>query len=305
MSNKMPINKGARFAFGAAFLNALVGVLSMSSFNLGLSAAQVAFYKCTLAWMLLSTLVLVNPGYQQQIKGAVHKLPQLLALSFCGFFCLYFFETAAYQYEHIGIVVFALLGGSTIVSFVASSLLGTEALQLRKGLTVMLALIGLIFFTLGYGLGLNIGLAFALLAGGGYGLFLVLNNYFNLRIEGIPLLWYLSLLGTLWLMPPFLFNHPVLPGLHALPPLLMLGLAPTIGGFYCTTQALKYSPATDVQLFELAEPLIAALLAFFIFQQVLTLTELLGALFISLAILSRMEIMTGLKMMQSNPLQEQ
>ena len=60
-------NKGALFAFGAAFLNALVGVLSLTSFSTGLSAQHVAFYKCVAAFCMLSLLVVLSQSYRMQV----------------------------------------------------------------------------------------------------------------------------------------------------------------------------------------------------------------------------------------------
>lgn len=53
-----------------------------------------------------------------------------------------------------------------------------------------------------------------------------------------------------------------------------------IGGFYCTAKALTLLDASKVQLFELAEPLFASLLAFIFFREILHINETIGGILI-------------------------
>lgn len=276
--------KGAVFAFGAAFLNALVGVLSLTSFSTGLSAPHVAFYKCVAAFCMLSLLIILSTSYRQQVKQLSQYALQLAIMAFFGFFCLYFFETKAYTQNTVAIIVFTLLASSAITTYMVSYFMN-HALERRKVICTLLAIMGLLCFSLQSSFSMNLGLICAGIAGSGYGMFLVLNNQFQLPIHGIALLWWLTLFGMLYLAVPFFLNNPKPLPLVGLPSILLLGIAPTIGGFYCTTKALTYSHATDVQLFEFAEPVIASLLAFVFYHQSMRHNELLGALMITGAIL--------------------
>jgi hypothetical protein len=62
--------------------------------------------------------------------------------------------------------------------------------------------------------------------------------------------------------------------------------------------ALRYGLTID-------KGLLFALLAFLLYQQVLSFTESLGGLFITLAIVSRMDVITKLQSSISNRFQEQ
>lgn len=278
------MNKGASFALGASFLNALVGVLSLTGFAQGLAAQQVAFYKCAVAFVVLSCLVLAYKKHQEGIMALLKHSHYLAVLAFFGFFCLNYFETSAYGYNSVAMVVFVMLGASTMTTFVVSFIFSVSTIDLPKVIATLLALAGLACFAAEHTLHINGGLMLASLAGAGYGLFLVLSDRLNLEVQGIPLLWWLTLFGLFYLSIPFFTHHPRLPTLSMVPSLFILGIGPTIGGFYCTTKALSLLPATDVQLFELAEPIIAALLAFIFYKQTLTIYEVLGALLIISAI---------------------
>jgi drug/metabolite transporter, DME family len=278
------MNKGAFFALSAAFLNALVGVLSLASFANGMSSAHVAFYKCIAAFLMLSILVSINKNHRNNIKKLSNYRWQLAIMAFFGFFCLYFFETKAYTQNSIALIVFTLLASSAITAFIASYVL-TKIFSVRKLICMTLSIIGLICFTHQSSVSMNLGLVCAAIAGLGYGMFLVLNNHFKLPIHGIPLLWWLTFFGVIYLSIPFLLNAPKMIPLNSIPSILLLGIAPTIGGFYCTTKALSYTHANDVMLFESTEPLIASLLAFIFYQQYIHKYELIGALIIISAIL--------------------
>ena len=281
----MFMNKGFYYALGAACLNASVGVLSLASFANGLKTTHVAFYKCCAALFVLSCMVLANKQHRRDVIRLISHYQALAMMAFFGFFVLYFFESKAYDYHSVATVVFVLLGSSTITTFLLSYCLRLSTISRLNVVSMVCALLGLLCFTAQFSLTLDLGLVFTVLAGAGYGTFLVLNNRFNLPITGIPLLWWLTLFGTLYLVLPFVLNQPQWPGVSAWPSLLVLGVAPTIGGFYCTTKALFYANPLDVQLFELAEPMIATGLAFVFFQQALPSTyEIGGALFIFTAI---------------------
>ena len=89
-------------------------------------------------------------------------------------------------------------------------------------------------------------------------------------------------------------SNPALPTSQGWLSIICLALGSTIGGFYCTTKALTLVSATTVQLFELTEPLFASFLGLLVFNQSLSITNAIGALFILSAI--------GITSMRSLPL---
>lgn len=55
--------------------------------------------------------------------------------------------------------------------------------------------------------------------------------------------------------------------------MILLGVVPTLGGFFCTTKALDFLEASQVQLFEMSEPLFAGLMASGLLSQSLSLAQ--------------------------------
>lgn len=98
------------------------------------------------------------------------------------------------------------------------------------------------------------------------------------------MLWWMLGLGSLYLLIPYFFTHPVFPPLQSWPSIMILGLIPTIGGFYFTTKALSLVSSMQVQLCELAEPILASVLAMVFFHQWLNGFEIVGAIFILLSL---------------------
>ncbi|OGT42249.1 MAG: hypothetical protein A3F42_05175 [Gammaproteobacteria bacterium RIFCSPHIGHO2_12_FULL_37_34] len=276
------MNSGVLYALLAAILNAFVGVFSLGAFAAGLSAGGVAFYKCLIAFIALSIWIMF---YLDQRQACINLLPhtaKIALIAFCGIFLLYFFETRAYLYNNISVVTFSVLGMSTITTFVASQLILKKRHTLISSLGMLLAIIGLFVFhtTSNSHFDFNAGFVFALIAGCGYGLFLVLNKKNPANFHGLAMLWWLLLFGSLFLFLSCLIFGLEIPSLNSLGYIALLGVASTIGGFYCTTKALSLTSATTVQLFELNEPLFASILALIFYKQWLTSAEVIGALLI-------------------------
>lgn len=275
---------GILLALAAAMLNASIGIFSKHLFAADLSPAGVSFYKCLIAFSMISLLAMIRPEIRRTIRGLSRDWKKIMVCSFLGIFVLYFFETSAYQYDLVPVVVFILLGSSAVATFVFSTLLLGEKKAWRQYVGFALALIGLaVMFIIGNRYAFSIGTLFAAVAGVGYGLFLVTTKKFELSGD-LGLVWYLMGFGTLYLFVPFAAEGVTLPSAGSLPMLLALAILPTIGGFYCTTKALNYLQSSKVQLFELTEPVFATVFAFLFLSEVIRGAEWIGCVLILLAI---------------------
>ncbi|KTD35698.1 putative DMT superfamily transporter inner membrane protein [Legionella nautarum] len=281
------MNIGFIFAILAALFNASVGVLSEGAFISGVSAVQVAFYKCLVALLILSIALSCNSSQLKECFALRKHIFKIIPLALCGIFVLYYFETSAYQFTSIALTVFTLQGVSTITTFLASHFVLKVRHSQKDWLSLVLAMIGLAIFYLSSNdsFKINWGLLLATVAGIGYGLFLTLNKKVKLPHQGVPLLWWLLLLGTIFLAIPSTFNQFTLPSFNGLICIAALAILGTIGGFYCTIKALTLLDAAKVQLYELSEPIFAAALGLLFFDQILGFSDILGALFIFSAIL--------------------
>ncbi|WP_338443465.1 DMT family transporter [Bacillus spizizenii] len=277
---------GAILALLAALLNGSVGIISKNLFMSNLTSAAISFYKCLFAFLFISIAALFHKGIQKEIRELRVRSKQLIICSFLGIFILYYFETAAYQYDQVSIVVFILLGTSALTTFLCGAVFLREKKNMFQMVGLVLLIAGLLFMHMGEGtmnFHFSIGTLLAIIAGMGYGLFLVATKKFDLK-SGLALVWYFTLFGSIYLFFPFVAEGFVLPQAHAYPSLIALALLPTIGGFYCTTKALNYLKANQVQFYELTEPIFATLFAFILLKEMIKGFEWLGAILILLAI---------------------
>lgn len=276
--------KGYIYALLAAIFNGMIGIFSVKLMFQGLSPYAISFYKCFIAFAILTTYLYLSGQFSSWISYMKKMWWKLFITSFFGFFVLYFFETAAYKCEKVPMVVFLLLGSSLITTFFLSSLLDRRKLSSKDLISCLLGLVGL-GFIFGLNIGENVlGIFLALLAGIGYGAFLTLSPRYQIG-SGFIVVNSLMFYGMLFLFIPFandelvLINDP-----YTLLLMTFLALLPTIGGFLCTTKALTLLSSESVQLVELSEPIFALAFAFVFLQQSITGWELFGGLLLMTSI---------------------
>lgn len=281
MNNKFIL--GALLAVLAAILNATVGIISVSLFEIGMKPASIAFYKCLIALVILLSYTFLFK-FNELKTLAKNKCLSISICSFFGLFCLYFFETAAYRTVNVAVVVFLLFGASTITTFLLNAILEKRFLYLKELLSSLLAVVGLaLIFSPNESQSNNMGLYYAVISGIGYGVFLTLSKKFEVG-SNMGTLTLLLAFGCIYLFIPFAFNGLELISIKALPIITLLAILPTIGGFYCTLKALSLIKSQSVQLIELTEPVFAILFSFIFLGQLSTLTQLVGGAIILFAI---------------------
>ncbi len=126
MKNNTPHYIGYLCAALSTICNATIGIFSVKAINAGLPAAAIAFYRCLFAFILITAWLIASGQFK---KWLIYLKDFYLKIAICalfGFFILYTFETNAYNYINVPIVVFLLLGSSILTAFVLS---GTVANQ--------------------------------------------------------------------------------------------------------------------------------------------------------------------------------
>ncbi|OZI63839.1 DMT family transporter [Bordetella genomosp. 1] len=266
--------KGILFAVSAAFMNGTIGVLSKWVSASDLPAASIAFFRCLIGFLLLLCL-----AARARASGAQGRASwQSVALcAFFGIAVLFFFETSAYRYALTANVVLTLMATATLSAFLLGwGMLGDRpAPSSWAGLAICLLGLTLVLGATAPDVsapdavvsnasarGHLQGIALAAVAGVGYGAFTVLAKFLRLG-GGLAVTRGLLMFGSLYLALPFAADGAMLPAPHLTlwAGLLALALLPSIGGFYCTTRAVSLASPAQVQLFELSEPLFAAVLA--------------------------------------------
>lgn len=285
MKNKRLL--GGVLATLAALFNGTVGVISVNLFASGMSSEAVAFYKCFIALIALSGVLLMSGQWFVMCSYLREKWRYIALCAFFGFFMLYNFETAAYQFINVAVVVFCLFGASTVTTFIFGAVLEKRSLYGIEVISIILSIAGLLLIFLDAGsfeIDSVTGIFFAVLSGIGYGMFLVLSKRFDLG-GGLIAVFSLLLFGVLYLAIPFVLTGVSLPSAASLPVLILLALLPTICGFWCTVKALTLLNSQSVQLIELTEPIFALIIGFIVLGQVTTIMQAIGGALIMVAIL--------------------
>lgn len=271
---------GYLYALIAAVFNAMIGIFSVKIMETGLSPYAISFFKCLIALGILTSWLLASGQLMKWIQYLKELSWQLPAAAFFGIFVMLFFETAAYKFEKVTVVVFMLLGSSVLTSFILSSILDQRWMRLSEVMSCTLAIAGLALI-----FGFNIissesflGIFLATIAGIGYGTFLTINPRFKIG-SGLMVVNSLMLYGSIYLFIPFNYEGIVLPSdMKTLVLLVFLALLPTIGGFLCTTRALTLIESKSVQLIELTEPLLSLGFSFFLLGQMITFWQIIGGM---------------------------
>lgn len=277
---------GIIFALLAATCNSSIGIFSNILLNLNMSSGEIAFWRCFFAFILTGAICFYKYNLKDIFTITKQDFLKYMILSFCGINIMYFCETMAVSYIAVSLVSF-LLYASGILTIILSWLFLHEKMSVAKILALSAVFLGVIIIfmsNLSFA-GNLLGVLLAICAGTGYSLYIFLNKKWQI-ISGMKTLFYLFFFGTVFLGVQLLFHYTSLNiSAAAVPYLFLLVLIPTVGGFYCTNKAISLSPASVVQLVEMSEPFIATILGFLVLNQMISLNEFFGGLFISLGLL--------------------
>lgn len=171
----------------------------------------------------------------------------------------------------------------TIVALVSVRFLG-ETLDRNKVIALVLTLLGIVLVSQvhniaqlkvnGWGLLAGLGTGFTWAA---YALF---GRYTSIRYPAWTALFYAFFFGTLFLLPlQLLVRDPLSLGNNwaGWAVLLFLALGPTLGGFGLYTIGLSQVPASVVTLLGTLEPVFSIIMAWFLFNERLDFSQIIGA----------------------------
>lgn len=278
---------GYIYAVLAAACNGTIGVFSVKAITAGLPSAAIVFYRCLFALIILTLWFVLSGKLKDWIMYFKKFYLKIALCAFLGFYVLYTFETNAYQYNSVPVVVFLMLGSATLTVFILSTIFHKHILRVYEILSCILAISGLwLVFEINNisGIKLNlIGALLAIIAGIGYGGFLVFSHAFKIG-SGLMVVNSLALYGVIYLFPKYMLTGFVLPNITTLPFLFALVIIPTICGFWLTTKALTIIKSSTVQLIELSEPLFAIVLSYIFLKQKLTFLQFGGGMLILSAV---------------------
>lgn len=190
---------------------------------------------------------------------------------------------ASVQYNGAAVATVILYTGPALVAIIAARLLNERMTRL-KVLALILTLIGCMLVARAYEtqhLRVN---ALGILAGLGsactFATYSLLGRWATQRYSPWTALFYAFLFGALFLWPLALFLGQVIPSQFTLDGwgwIVFLALVPTLGGFASYTLGLSYLPASIASILAAFEPVTTAILAFWIFGEVLEPLQFGGA----------------------------
>ena len=159
-----------------------------------------------------------------------------------------------------------------------------ETMDLNKFVALALTIVGIVLIARAYdpdqirlnaiGLAAGIGSAFT------FATYSVIGRTVTRRYSAWTSLFYAFLFGSIFLLPLSLIVHDFVPATLSFDgwgTLLFLALVPTLGGFGAYTIGLSHLPASVASILAAAEPVTTAIVAYFVFGEVLDAPQLAGA----------------------------
>jgi drug/metabolite transporter (DMT)-like permease len=159
-----------------------------------------------------------------------------------------------------------------------------EKIDRQKILALILTIVGCIFVGRAYDLSqvqLNpLGLAAGIGSGMTLATYTIMGRIVTRRYSPWTSIFYAFLFGTLFLLPLGLLTRGLVPlgiAWEGWAVLVFLALGPTLGGFGAYTVGLSHLPASVAGILAAFEPVTTAIVAFFVFGEVLDTPQLFGA----------------------------
>ena len=261
------MSKGYLYIIVAAILWGIIGPVSKLAFDQGMAPLEVAFWRAVLSWVCFGGHAVVAG----QVRVQIRDLPTLLVFSVTGVTLFY----ASYQLavDKGGAALAAVLlytapAWVTVISRFAFK----ESLTLAKCLALAMTLAGVVGVSFGVGggndgLGASLGVAAfisGLTAGFCYSLYYIFGKHFSGRYNAPTIFFYILPMGALLLLPWVSFSHKTAPAWGAL---AILAFFSTYLAYYFYYGGLRQLEASRAAITATLEPVVAALVAYFWWQE--------------------------------------
>ena len=258
--------KGYIFIGGAAVLWGIIGPISSMIFAQGVSPMEVAFWRALLAFFMFGA----HAGATRSLGAEPKDFPLFILFGILGI--AVFYGALQYSVKYGGIAMASVLL-YTAPAWVAilSRFFFKEAITRTKLLAMAITLLGVGAVSLGTGeirggFSINpMALSCGLLSGFAYALYYILGKYFSGRYESPTLFTYMLPVGALALFPFVNFAEK---NLQAWIWLFILALVCTYGAYYLYYLGVKYLEPTRAVITATLEPFVAAVVAYFWWDEV-------------------------------------
>jgi len=255
---------GYIYVLCAAALWGLIGPLSKLAFAAGMDTVEVAFWRTTMAWVLFAVQAIKN----HETRIAVRDLPAVAGFGVVGIAGLFGAYMVAVATGGAALAAVLLYTAPAWVAVMAWLFL-KERMGAYKVAAVVVTVIGVAGVSLGPCVAgpTVIGskaIFFGLLSGVTYALYYIFGKYYLGRYRTPTLFLYALPVGALVLLPFTTFTRLTLAGAV---PCLILALCSTYGAYSIYYAGLKRLEATRAAVVATLEPVMAGVLAFFMFGE--------------------------------------
>ncbi len=265
---------GYLYVLCAATMWGLIGPLSKLAFAAGMDTVEVAFWRTSLAWFLFAAQAVKN----RETRIAWRDLPAVAGFGvagIAGLFGAYVVAVAAGGAALASVLLYTAPAWVALMSW----LFLKEPMGGFKVAAVIATVVGVAGVSLGAGVGTGgaIGskaIFFGLLSGITYALYYIFGKYYLGRYKTPTLFLYALPVGSLALLPFVRFTTPTWQGMV---PCLILSVFSTYASYSIYYAGLKRLEATRAAVVATLEPVLAAVLAYFMFGECFSSLGYLGA----------------------------
>ncbi|MDQ3388519.1 MAG: DMT family transporter [Gemmatimonadota bacterium] len=260
----------------AAVLWGLLGPASRVTFREGVEPLEVAFWRAALAALLFG----VHARARRETRVAARDLPAVLTFGVVGVGLLYGAYFLAVEEGGAALAAVLLYTAPLWVAILATLFLG-ERMGSFEVAALALAITGVAGIALSSGgsvLVTPVALFWGLLSGWAYALYYIFGKKYFQRYSAPTLFLYALPTGALALLPFVSFSHK---STLAWATLIFLAAVPTYGAYLLYAASLRRIDATRASTVATVEPVVAAVVAYFVWGERLSPT---GYLFSALVL---------------------
>ncbi len=247
----------------------LMGSLAIFVRNLNLSPLTVTFFRMSFGFVYLLPLI-------KFVRFPIFKNFKVISVALVSLITISFY-IASIQLIEIAISALLLYMAPTYV--ILFMLLKREEIGKISIFSLIIALFGL-FLLLSPYYTLNFGIIFGIVSGLCYALYFILAKEVREFASSIEITFSTLLISTIILLPIVSTNLNVQTIFQNIPWLLGLGLIPTAIPFILLNYGIKFCKKENAPIIALIEPVSAGIYGYIIFNEVLTLKQMIGAILI-------------------------
>ena len=262
------MRKGYALVFLAASMWGTLGIFAKLLYGYNLDPFTIVFFRASTAFFLL----LLYNNFRDDLNL---KKDKLKFYAFYGFFSVFLFYVLYFYAVKLSSVSLAvlLLYTAPIYSTIMGYLIFKERITPMKLASLGMVLVGVLFVTELNGSVNIVGIILGLLSGFTYALYGILGKIAVREESPGEALMYTLGFGALFLLPFTKFSIPM----GAIPYLVALGVFPTFLAYLMYNHALQDIEASRASIVATVEPVVALILAYLIFHEVLSMRQIFGA----------------------------